>query len=298
MGIVQVPTPASGKTYSYAKYTSTQTVTLPSTLDGYVDVIIVGGGGSGGRLSGGNNNGARTAGGAGGETVIAPRMPIAAGGSLTLTVGAGAATKTTAGSGVAGSNSSVALSGAWTLTSAGGVGGLDNFPNTSTGATANTLKFLNATTINTDNSGGITLGIGGSFSMFQSCKEDFPSSAGAGNSNNLAIVPAEYRTNATAGTAGTNATGGATGGTVTAGAWWSGKGGSGEVGTNGGNATGGGGGGGAGAGTTAGTGGTGGAAGANTGAGGGGGGGGQVAGSTAGNGGAGGSGFIILGYWS
>ena len=303
MGQTIFPVPASGKNYSYVKYTSTQTITLPSTLDGYVDVIIVGGGGSGAKLSDGNNNGSTTCGGAGGETVIAPRMPIAAGGSLTLTVGAGAATKTTSGNGVTGSLSRVALTGAWSLTSNGGVGGQDNLGNSSTGTSANTLTF---TTSGVSNGSGYGWGVGGAMSFFQSCKEDFPSGnvsgASAGDVNNLSIIPAQYRTNATAGSAGGNATASSAsgiGGTASAGSWWSGKGGQGPTsGGNGTSGTGGGGGGGGSNGSTAATAGAGGAGGANTGGGGGGGGGGSSASTVSGNGGAGGSGFIILGYWS
>lgn len=303
MGQTIFPVPAAGKNYSYVKYTSTQTVTLPSTLDGYVDVIVVAGGGSGARLSNANNNGSIPCGGAGGETVIAPRMPVAAGGSLTLTVGAGAATKTTAGNGTTGSNSSVALSGAWTLTSAGGVGGLDNQPNVSVANFSATLAFHTNGVAN--NSGVLGWGPGGAFSYAQSCKDNFPAysinSTGmtVGDLNNFSIIPAAYRTNTTAGSAGSAASTGTAGGTTSAGSFWSGRGGNASTsGGAGSSATQGGGGGGGSNGATAGTAGAGGAGGANTGGGGGAGGGGANASTTSGNGGAGGSGFVILGYWS
>ena len=303
MGQTTFPVPASGKNYSYVKYTSTQTVTLPSTLDGFVDVIIVAGGGSGARLSDANNNGSIPCGGAGGETVIAPRMPIAAGGSLTLTVGAGAATKTTSGTGSTGSNSSVVPTSAWSLTSYGGVGGLDNQPNVSNANFSATLAFNSNGVAN--NSGVIGWGPAGAFSFAQSCKANFPASTIAGTGyvvgevNNLAVIPAEYRTNTITGSAGSAASTGTAGGTTSAGSFWSGRGG--NAATNGGtgsSATQGGGGGGGSNGATAGTAGAGGAGGANTGGGGGAGGGGSNASTTSGNGGAGGSGFIILGYWS
>jgi hypothetical protein len=99
-------------------FTSSGTFTVPGS--GRFKVTIVGGGGGGGSNSIGNAVGGS---GAGGGTAIKWFTGATPGASATVTIGAGGAGNSGTNSGLAGGNSSFALSGFSTVTANGGSGG-------------------------------------------------------------------------------------------------------------------------------------------------------------------------------
>jgi hypothetical protein len=111
MGIVQVPTPQSGRAYTTTEITATGTFTVPTTMDGYVDILCVGGGGGGGRNNSTSVNNTGAGGGGGGGFTYYNRVAIPAGKVLTITIGAGGTGKTgTTGSGGNGNYTRVSYS--------------------------------------------------------------------------------------------------------------------------------------------------------------------------------------------
>lgn len=113
-------TTASTKSYTY---TSSNTLMVPNGFK-YMDIFCVGGGGGGGYHSRSNNL-TRTGGGGGGYTKTVKNYSVAAGQSLTITVGAGGTATTTDSSadGTDGGSSSVKVGSAEICSASGGTGG-------------------------------------------------------------------------------------------------------------------------------------------------------------------------------
>jgi hypothetical protein len=331
MALTTIPS-VLGKSFNIAdKITASTTFTVPSTSTGFIDLLVVGGGGAGGRASNASPN-AAAAGGGGGAILYYPDLVVTPGGTLTITIGAGAASQTV--------NNSNGASGTQTMVvnntgisslfnqvtnqiiADGGEGGISYKNNT------NNISLNNSMFFNTRNTfyGSGPLGVfqmdfGGGFisknspgsgttennSNGSSGQQAFADNTGITLFSTTAISRSTAsfcrlitRTVSTVavGTSGGSATG--TGGSSTANTGFAGNGGNGGFGAssgNGGAGKGGGGGGGAGTNNVGGTAGSGGAATVNSGAGGGGGGGWSTTSGVTGNGGAGGSGFVIIGGW-
>lgn len=331
MGIVQIPTPASGKNYNIVKFDATTSWTVPSTTTGFIDILLVGGGGGGGRIDNGNQ-GAAGGGGAPGCVTYIPNLSVTSGASITVTIGSGGSGATVPSQqGSNGSSSTItgfnSLSTGWsaittTVTSEGGRGGGKETNNATQSQVLSSENFLYDISKTTSGTPRATLSMDftGAWAYrqpsgcFNNGSSNINSNGTSGNqlfqnpawffgesySRIFSTIPLLTASTVAAaqGNSGSNATG--TGGSSTANTGFAGQGGngghSGSSG-NGGNGVGGGGGGGAGR-ITSGTCGSGGNASANSGSGGGGGGGGNAAGITSGNGGSGGSGFVAIGYWA
>lgn len=324
MGLTTIPAASTSKTYFKQAFTSTGSITLPSTTDGFVDICLVGGGGGGGggNVAGGNRGGG---GGGGGQVIIAYRLPVAASTSLTFTIGSGGNAGATSADGGAGNATSVNITyfNGTSIIAAGGRAGRVQWDTASSANAANLYGFGNIR-YNSSATEGNHFGLGSDYYSLQVASQGYaaPGTSGGGSSagypynnfnyfNGTALVSISLFTNdpslipsaqlhPTAGATGTSGTGSGftTGGVCVSTTGFAGGGGNGYGLSGTGQATqvGGGAGGGGGFGpTTAGKGGN-----ATTNSGGGGGGGGTTypsAGSGTG-GGAGGSGFAVIGYYA
>jgi len=307
MGILQIPTPASGKNFYTQAFTSTTTFTLPSTGINHFDCVIVAGGGGGGR----GNTRYQAAGGGGTTWQYFKDVYCTAGTTLTITIGGGGAGRTGSyGNGSQGVTSSITgIAGSGTLTAVsvpGGVGGnADGAENLGTNHTygISTSDSVNASRANFGPGiFGYSLNSSTYGTVGKQTLNEFVSFASGGSGNtptpNLSPLPL-MGSYATAAQGSSGATASFAGGASTASTNFAGNGGPGGEDNTVGKAGVGGGGGGGGASNSGGVqGGTGGNASANSGGGGGGGGSNSVTNTNAGNGGNGGSGFIIIGYWA
>jgi hypothetical protein len=324
MALTTIPTPSTSKTYFKQAFTSTGSITLPSTTDGFVDICLVGGGGGGGggNVAGGNRGGG---GGGGGQVIIAYKVPVAASTSLTFTIGSGGNAGATSGDGGAGNATSVNITyfNGTSIIAAGGAAGRVQVDTAGGRNSANIYGFGNAR-YNSPATWGNFFGMGSNFYTWQiGSQGDYIGNSGSNGvsagypynnfsyanqatntsialfSSDPTLIPSAQMHPA-AGTTGTSGTGSGftTGGTCTSTTGFAGGGGNGYglSGTGQTGQVGGGAGGGGGFGpTTAGKGGN-----ATVNSGGGGGGGGTTypsAGSGTG-GGTGGSGFAVIGYYA
>lgn len=324
MGLTTIPAPSTSKTYFKQAFTSTGSITLPSTTDGFVDICLVGGGGGGG---GGTVNATNRAGGGGGggQVIIAYRVPVAASTSLTFTIGSGGNAGAVAGDGGAGNATSVNIThfNGTSIIAAGGTAGRVQTDTAGGRNAANLYGFGNAR-YNSPATWGNFFAMGDGYYSFQiGSQGDYIGNSGNGGGsagypyNNFsyangatntslalfnsdpALIPSAQMHPAagTTGASGTG-TGATTGGTCTATTGFAGGGGNGfglsgtgQSGQVGGGAGGGGGFGG----TTAGKGGN---ATVNSGGGGGGGGTCYPSNGSGTGGGTGGSGFAVIGYYA
>ena len=124
MALTQVPAASTSKVYTVSEFTSSGSLTLPSSTDGFIDIAMIGGGGGGGGGSTtGNNRGG--GGGGSGQFLFQQRIPCAAGTVLTVTVGTGGTGNTRGVQGGAGGDSTINISSysGTIITAKGGNGG-------------------------------------------------------------------------------------------------------------------------------------------------------------------------------
>ena len=180
MALTQIPAASASKTYYTQAFTSTGSITLPSSTDGYVDICLVGGGGGGG---GGTVTATNRAGGGGGggQVIINYRVPVNPSTSLTFTIGSGGNAGAVAGDGGAGNATSVNIT-AYNGTSIIAAGGRAGRVQWDTAASANAANLYGFGNIryNSSATGGNHLGIGTNYYSLQVASQGDAGNGAAG----------------------------------------------------------------------------------------------------------------------